>query len=196
VRAAHAGDETLYEAYTALRADDGDIGTHGDASCVRVSRDELVQQLLSILGRHRVDRVERLLEGHTFACPLVNVESGNERHAWMCVVERLEGALAGAEAAPPLFEPCRRARCFAAHSVDWSSNEHIDTLLRTFSSQLLSAVKALETRDNDPILAAESLAVEDLIDYEARFLIDSIRGRLDPTSADDDSELSFCVDDL
>lgn len=189
VKLAREGDDAVYAAYCEVRDGTGDLDTHGDASCVRVSRDDLAAQLLAILGKERVHRVEVLLAGHTLACPLVMVASGAERRVWLAHCERLEGVLAGAEPAHDVLRPCRRAGCFAADHVDFTSAEHVDTLVRTFSSQLLAALKVLDETSPDP----HAIDVEAVVDYEARFSLDALRGALD---ASDMAVLPFDLDDL
>jgi len=162
------------------------LGTLSDAavglehpSCSNFTRVELMAQVLAVLGEHRVARIvgeAAPLRGHTLACPLVCVARADERRVWTEARETLELALAGGVLSlEQALEEHRRAGCCTGD--EYTTQSAREVLARTFVIQLHAACGDF---DSTSLPATPSLTIDDVVDYEVRFRIDTLRAVDDP----------------
>jgi hypothetical protein len=167
---------TWYAEYTQPRID------HVAAGCTIVEPAALRQQLASIIGEHRLARAEGVFRGHSLDCPLVSVPRANERAVWSTERQRLEAGIAGVVvddfSLATTLDVHRRAGCFASDAIDWTNDDALDALARSVISQIHAACRV-------PDVVARPLTLDDVVDYEARFLLDDIRAP--------DSGMSFAL---
>jgi len=191
-----AGESEWYESL--LQYDDDDtyvdalLDSHARVGCVVMTREQLVEQLVSAIGRDRLERVHgdaAPFHGHTLACALVRAPADEAEGVWRDERGRLEAGLGGVGVAGfTLDDVLRRHRdagCFAADDIDWTSPDAVADVARHLIAQLHLACHDFDDDDDDggaddvAWLDAPVLSVDDVNDYEAQYRLDTIRDHAD-----------------
>jgi TATA-box binding protein (TBP) (component of TFIID and TFIIIB) len=148
--------------------------SHRAATDCRVfSNERLLEQLAAAIGRHRLERVhgeDAPFHGHSLECAAVSVPPESAHALWTAERERVEAALGGVEPLADVFAPHRAAGCFSADPADADDED----IARLYITQLHVACHDFDD---------EMLALEDVIDHEARYRLEALRGSGESTEA-------------
>ena len=194
-RIATATAADWYACYVALEDGTGACGCP-------LAAEQVAAQLKAALGSHRLARIhgpEAAMHGHTLECEMVGVPPAAALETWTRERERVEVGLAGGGeyTLADVFRPHLEAGCFAANDIDWKDMEAVGLVACHYIAQLHLACHDFDNDPEDdsggspaPPPPTTVLALDEVIDHEARYRLDALRG------GDVEADTSFSLDPL